>query len=194
MGDQVCHADARLLFETSHDFARAAPALSWARDEAEMMHFRDLLRRGVHQSGIPASQLGLIVVASSRYLHIADIVYRLPLAQCDELPRLHSLKECRPRALQASTHGAEVSAYIALLQNRDQAPLQPWRKGTWLARTTFRLTIGQTEASIFRPEPLTDTDREEMNLGKETVRYFYLGESRSLPSIRRDRTARLLRG
>lgn len=176
MGEQICDADSRITIESASAFLRAKPALSWARDNAEMEMFRSLLGAGVKESGISPSQLGLVVTAYSGFLKMVDVCYLARLSDCSSLERLVPLSECRPRALQASTHGATVSAHIALLQQQERRALQPWRKGTWLARAQFRLDLETTIMSIFRPTPMDDAKRQELGLPKGTARYFALND------------------
>lgn len=176
MGEQICDADSRITIESASDFLRAKPALSWARNDAEMETFRSLLNDGVTESGISPSQLGLVVTVYSGFLKMADICYQARLSDCSSLERLVPFSECRPRALQASTHGATVSAYVALLQRQERRALQPWRKGTWLARVQFRLDLETTITSIFRPTPMDDAKRRELGLPKGTARYFALND------------------
>ena len=176
MGEQVCEADSRIMVDSADDFLRAKPALSWARNDAEMETFRSLLQQGVNESGIPASELGLIVTAYSSYLKIVDVCFQAPLSDCASVKRITSLAECRPRALYASTHGATLSAYVALLAPQEQQALRPWRKGAWLARAEFRVSLETAAAAIFRPTPLTDARRSEFGLPKQTLRYFTLDD------------------
>lgn len=170
MGAQVCEPESRIVIESPDDFLRAKPTLSWAEDDAQMARFRSLLREGADASGIPHADLGLVVLIYARYLQIADIPYCIPLSECDSIPRALSFADCRPRALQANTHGAVVSAYVALLREQAKQPLRAWRKGTWLARVAFRLTLA-SDASLFHPTPLTDEKRAELGLPRQTTRY-----------------------
>lgn len=176
MGEQVCEADSRIMVDSADDFLRAKPALSWARTDAEMEMFRSLLQQGVDESGIPASELGLIVTAYSSYLKIVDVCLQVPLSDCASVERTTSFAKCRPRALYASTHGATLSAYVALLSQQERRALRPWRKGAWLARAEFRISLETEAAAIFRPTPLTDARRNELGLPKQTLRYFELGD------------------
>ena len=176
MGEQVCDADSQITIGSPEDFLRAQPAVSWARDDACMVQFRALLEAGTEKCGILPSDLGLVIVASSNYLKIADTCYLRPLSKCASEARLVRLANPRPRALQASTHGAKVTTYVALLSEQEQRPLRPWRLGTWLARAEFRITVGESAMGIFRPTPLDDEKRSELQLPKQTVRYFTLGD------------------
>ena len=179
MGEQVCEPDSRLVIESAEDFLRAKPALSWADDDAQMARFRSLLREGAAASSAAPRDLGLVVLIYTSYLQIADVPYCIPLSECASTPRLLSFAESRPRSLQASTHGAVVSAHVALLRKQLKRPLQPWRKGTWLAKTAFRLTLSR-DASLFHPTPLTDEKRSELGLPRQAMRYVEIDDLHNL--------------
>ena len=173
MGAQRCDGGERIVIQSADDFLLSEPQIAWAADDEGMREFRELLWSGVAESEIAAADLGLVVVASSRYLRIADICFQVPLDKCDGLARTASFADCRPRALQASTSGAAVTAYIVLLREQQRSGLKPWRRGTWLARTEFRVALAKTESSIFQPTPLNDDARKQHGLPASTVRYFH---------------------
>lgn len=175
MGNQICEPDSRIVVETPDDFLRAKPVLSWADDDAQLAQFHSLVQNGAEASGVPSAELGLVVLIYTRYLQIANVALCVPLNECQQVPRVHSFASPRPRALQASTHGAVVSAQIALLRQQPKRPLAPWRKGTWLAKVTFRLALA-TEASLFHPTPLTDQVRAKLGLPRQTARYVELDD------------------
>ena len=177
MGSQRCIGGERITVQSAEDFLHSEPQITWAPDDGSMEEFRGLLRSGVHQSGIAAADLGLVVVASSAYLKIADVCFQAPLDEGDGLARTTSFAECRPRALQASTHGSVVSAYVVLLREQERGDLRPWRRGTWLARAMFRIALAETEDSIFQPTALTDEVRKQHGLPAKTVRYFHLDDA-----------------
>lgn len=174
MGALVCEPNSRLAMESPEEFLQAAPVISWAHTDEELVSFKSLLCEGIKDSGIDPAALGLVVVAYSRYLQLADICFALPLDALETLERTHSFVQCRPRALQASTSGARLFAYVALLTEQEQAPLRPWRKGHWLARVDFRIRVAESETSVFRPIPLGEAQRRELGLPAHTVRYFTL--------------------
>lgn len=179
MGDQVCEPDSRLVLESADDFLRARPALSWADDEVQMSQFRALLLEGATVSDVAQHDLGLVVLIYTRYLQIADIPCCVPLSECASIPRLLSFAEHRPRALQASTHGAVISAHVVLLQKQTKRPLRPWRKGTWLAKAAFRLTLS-SDAALFHPTALTDEKRSELSLPRQAMRYVEIDDRQDL--------------
>ncbi len=176
MGALVCEPNSRLAMESSEEFLQAAPAISWAHTDQDLASFKSLLCQGVEDSGVDPAALGLVVVAYSRYLQLADVCFILPLNALETLERVHSFAPCRPRALQASTSGVRLFAYVAILAEQEQAPLRPWRKGHWLARVDFRIRVAESEASIFRPTPLDEARRRELGLPAHTVRYFTLND------------------
>ena len=176
MGALVCEPNSRLAMESSEEFLQAVPAISWAHTDQDLTSFKSFLCEGIKDSGADPATLGLVVVAYSRYLQLADVCFVLPLDTLELLERVHSFAQCRPRALQASTNGARLFAYVALLTEQEQAPLRPWRKGHWLARVDFRIHVAESEASIFRPTPLDEARRRELDLPAHAVRYFTLND------------------
>lgn len=174
IGGRECQADGRLRFQRADEYLSGPPSLSWAADPDAFKQFQALLNLGIEASGFAPSDLSLVAVAYSRYLQIADVICEVPLECLDQMPRVYSFDGERPRSLQATTHGALVSVYVVLRREQKQAALRAWRKGTWLARRTFRFEIGEGAAPIFRPTPLTDEARKERELPPDTVRFLDL--------------------
>lgn len=141
--------------------------------------------------GFELSDLELVVIASSPYLKIADIVVRQPLDQLADLGRSISLTSpSRPRALRAMHNGCTVDAYVCLGANLPQKPLLPWRRGTWLAKISFGIS-SELESIGFSPRPLTEEEREKRNLPKGLLRFIELGEQSPLDEGTDDSTLQM---
>lgn len=176
MGSQTCYPNSRIVVRAQEDFLRTKPELMWAETDEEFGKFKENISKGIANIGIDPSELDLLATAYTSYLKITDIFFCHPLSELNTLQsslKLSSAK--RPDALQASTHGAVVTLYIVLRRDLSPEPLTPWRKGTWLAKCTFKVETDSL-SSMFRPIPLDDEARRYHQLGKETARYFNIGD------------------
>ena len=144
--------------------------------EAGLAEFKRTLVNGAADAGVSASELALLVTASTFYLKITDMVEH-SLADLSVLPRVIDLAEAR--ALQASTSGAVVHAYVVLSKTLPRQPLKPWRKGAWLARSEFKLST-RNQVSPFRWACLDDEARARFNLPSQTMRYVHMSDHEPL--------------
>lgn len=175
MGAATCEPNAYITIDSQEEYLRCVPALSWAESDEAFAQFRSSVSAGIDKAGIPRSAAALLVTAYTPYLKITDNLLLRPLDQFDSLPRTVSFREERPDALRASTHGAVVTACVVLASDLERQALKPWRKGTWLARTSFRIET-ESAMQVFRPTPLDDAGRERLGLPRGTVRYFSIGD------------------
>lgn len=180
MGEQSCEPDSKIVVGPHEEWLQTKPELAWAAGESEFADFKKTLATGLEESECDPATLGLVVTAYTKYLKITDILLSHSLDNLDTLPRTCEFDGIhRPAALQASTHGTVIVAYVVLLADLPPVALKPWRKGTWLARVGFRLET-ETAKEMFRPTPLDDDARQRLNLPKSTVRYFSIGEHNPL--------------
>ena len=180
LGQKRCEPDGFIVLNNSDEYQRGTPRLAWAKDEAAFDLFKDKVARGLRRNAIDPKAASLVVTAYTGYLKIADILIDHPIDQLHSLSRHYVFNHPnRPRALSASTHGATITAYLLLRQNIKRKPLRPWRKGTWVARATFNLRTGMASL-LFRPTPLDDKTREELELPSDCVRYVYIGDHEAL--------------
>lgn len=118
------------------------------------------------------ADLELVLVASTPRLKLAEIVWRCPLV--DLKSSSHDVKigdgDVRPTPLQAVHGGAQFDLYLVLCVQRERRPLQPWRKGTWLARAQFRFSTGLDGIS-FTPIRMTEEIRGHLGLPSGVVRH-----------------------
>ena len=146
--------------------------LEWSEQSA-FESFRETIRVGAQEIDILLSDLSLVVTATSGYLGTTEIVYRERLS--DDAPRNRAVDLVagpeRAVAFRVVGHRASrITAYLLLTREQERGPLRPWRLGTWLARCEFRIAV-ELPADLFRPEPLTEKERQRLGLPPGTVRY-----------------------
>lgn len=154
---------ASVAVEVAEDGAGASPA--------------DRLRSAAAAAGVAEQNLGLVVIAKSARLKLADIVETWDVTNVAVLSegfKIASPVE-RPAALQAPFGGCSIEAYVCLLAEEPKAVLRPWRAGTWLGSASFRLET--TAGSVgFTPLPLDDPRREQLGLDKQVMRFAEIEE------------------
>jgi hypothetical protein len=159
-----------------YEFLLRPVHLEWAADEVSFHEFKDLLVTRALRAEIPLDSLSLVVVASSSFLKIAEIVFTWPVDDIDALPRQTALTEVRrPRAFNTPFSGFRVDVYLLLDRDLAFRPLRPHRRGTWIARSNYRIetTLGP---AVLPPTPLTDEIRTRYGLPAKTIRYFDFGD------------------
>ncbi|MDE2794678.1 MAG: hypothetical protein OXL34_07655 [Gemmatimonadota bacterium] len=178
-----CEPGGRILVQDPDEYLRAEPVLTWAQDDPAFDEFRRALADEAARNRIEPFAASLVVTAHAPYLKLTDVVVSHPLSELRSLRRTLKLRgESRPTALWANTHGAVVTAYVALNREMPEAGnLRPWLMGTWLARAVFRLKT-DLPPILFRPIPMEDDHRREHNLPGECVRYLHMGDHDPLQS------------
>jgi len=196
-GEQECAPAASILVDDPETFARNRGEIIWAAAD-EFPDFKRSLREGVERLGVDPSALGLLVTSSTTFIRRTQILLRLPLDDLESLDRVTLLTGAvrgdslgardnpesvdrvaplspteRPTALRTGFHGAVVEAYVLLLRQLPRRPLQPRRKGTWLARANFRIDVDRG-AELFRLTPLDSDKRTELGIPTKAVRYVDL--------------------
>ena len=128
------------------------------------------LRQACDAIGLDPSQIEILVVASTPYLRLADVVHRRQLNDDDALATRIPIDPGTARAIHSPVAGCEIVAYVCLADDVQPAPLLPHRRGTWLAQVKFRMS---TDLGVigFTPRPLTAELREELGLDESAVRY-----------------------
>jgi hypothetical protein len=176
-GQSVCPADTSVHMDIQpHEFLLRPIQLEWASDDSAYDRFRSTLIDGAEESELNPRDLDVVVVASSRYLKLAEVVMCESVVAFDQIPRVLDLTgEPRFRAFSTPNSGFSLDAYIVLSRTLEQRPLQPYRKATWLARASFRVDTSLSVA-ILPPTPLTSEKRRELKLPPKTMRYVDFGE------------------
>ena len=176
-GDLSCLPNSRVAFDAeAHTFAMRPVKIAWAANDAEFMERRVATSDSVRDLGFSATDVSLVAIATTPYLRTAEVAMAISLTQLDDLPRVSSLTvNGRPRAFDASHHGFSVGVYILLNRNVEPRPLQPSRKGTWLARSQFTIVTDAAQ-TLFRLSPMNAAKKEQLGLGPRAVRYLDLDD------------------
>jgi hypothetical protein len=141
--------------------------LELARDGRAFDQLMDELRSGIEPWGDPRS-IGLLIIASSSYLKLAQIVI---CESIDEVSRLVDLgTDPVADPFLATHHGCDIEVSLVLLEQAAMSDFEPWRKGTWLARSKFGLRTS-IEGFGYLLHPLTDEERVRMSLPSGCLRY-----------------------
>jgi hypothetical protein len=184
-GRERCGADETLAIDlTPHEFLLTPVSLEWAVDEEAFSQLNERFSRATSAARLQLESLSFVVVATSGFLKIADVLLHHPAADLEQLPRVTALTDPpRCRALSAPFSGFAVTLYLLLTETLAPEPLRPHLKGSWLARTTFTVETSLA-AAILPPTPLTKEKREELGLPARVVRYLDFGEHDLLASYR----------
>jgi hypothetical protein len=139
--------------------------------------FVDNVRGALETAGFADDDVVFRVTGMTRRLRLSAPLKETTVAQMGELISGIELARGteRPEVLQAPFGGCDLSVEVLLSSEAaERVPLRPWRRGTWLARTTFRL--GTAAGTIgFTPLALTDEHRARLELPLGTVRFVELG-------------------
>lgn len=172
VGNDTVEPDGRLDLST-FDYVTRPVALSFAGEGVPLDEIREALSTGVEHVGVPLDDAELLALVSTSRLKISEIVWRLPLSQIGRLPAVVPIAEgeVRPAPLRTPFGGARIDLYVLLRRSRSPEPLRPWRKGTWLGRSSYEIGTDIGEIG-FQPLPLDDTIRAKYSLPSNTTRYI----------------------
>lgn len=151
-------------------FLRCSAALTFP--SVEHASFKDRVARAAETAGVPPHAVGLLVVAKSRRLRLAEIVHQIPFAALDRVDSKLLIADPanRPDSFRTPFSGALIESYLTLFEHLERAPLRPWRLGTWLARADFRLDTSLGSIG-FTPLPLSSAVRDRLGLPPDTLRF-----------------------
>jgi hypothetical protein len=167
-------APGETLTINSESFRRQPVKLVLCPREEAFEHWRRGLLDGLVEATLEPADVEFVVLTSTKYLKMVDIVFRLSVDRLEELTRVVDLVRAgRPRALHAARGGCDIDVTVILTRTLEPQPLKAWRKGTWLARTRYRVSseLGQLG---FTPRPLTQEVRDDKGLPADTIRYVEL--------------------
>ena len=175
-GSDTCEAGGRVTILDPQLHVRKRAEIHWTPDDESFEAFRKTLAEGVATGGLDRSVLALLVTAATPYLKITNIVHQASCANLDTMARVVALTERdRPEAFCAPHHGATVDIFLLLTRALERVPLRPWRRGTWLARETFKIITEQSQR-LFHPKPLDDELRKQLDLPRKTMRYVRMDD------------------
>ena len=175
-------ANSEALSQDQAEFLTGTYVLCLAEDRADGFpstpsELVSAAQAAVTGAGLSDADVVVRVTGMTRRLRLSEVLAELEVG---DLGRLFDGVEIargldRPEVLQAPFGGCDLW-FDLLLRNEmaEKLPLRPWRKGTWLARASFRL--GTAPGTIgFTPLALTDEHRKRLELPEGTVRYVEIG-------------------
>lgn len=172
-GQEACLANDGLTVDLSpREFLLRPVSVEWGSDGQAFKSFTERLVTGAQTAGLALVDLSLVVVGSSSYLKLSEVVLDHSLANLTRLTRISDLTtSIRPQAFSAPFSGFSVDAYLLLTRSLEPKPLRPYLRGTWIATSRFRVdtTLGP---ALLPPTPLTDEIRERLHLPGKTIRYL----------------------
>ena len=175
-GSDTCKAGGRITILDPELHVRKRAEIQWTPDDESFEAFRKTLAEGAVADGFDLSGLTLLVLATTPYLKITNVVHEVSCANLDAMARVVALTEPnRPEAFCAPHHGATVDVFLLLSRAREPLPLRPWRRGTWLARETFSIATERSQR-LFHPRPLDDEMRKQFGLPRKTMRYIRMDD------------------
>ncbi|MBA4156183.1 MAG: hypothetical protein H0X65_01750 [Gemmatimonadetes bacterium] len=159
-GSDVCLANESVTVDlTPPEFLARSVVLEWAADAESFERFRQCVAASPLAAGFELNDLGIMVIASSTFLKIADRVSTCRVPELNGLSRVTDLVGNRkPDALRAPFSGFAVDVYLVLTRALPTGTLQPHRVGTWLARSQFRVETTQGPA-LLPPTPHRESVR-----------------------------------
>ena len=176
-GNDTCEAGGRVTIFDPELHARKRAEIRWTPDDESFEAFRRALADGAAANGLDRSALALLVTVATPYLKITNIVHQASCANLDAIARVVVLTQPnRPDAFCAPHHGATAEVFLLLARALEPLPLRPWRRGTWLARETFKIATEQSQR-LFHPKPLDDETRREFGLPRKTMRYVRMDDA-----------------
>ena len=175
-GGDKCEAGGRITVLEPELHVQKRAEIQWTSDDQSFGTFRKALVESAAADGFDPPALALLVTAATPYLKITNVVYQESCMNLDAMPRVVALTEPdRPEVFCAPHHGATVHVFLLLARALEPMPLRPWRRGTWLARETFRIATEESQR-LFHPKPLDDETRKEFGLPRKTMRYVRMDD------------------
>jgi hypothetical protein len=174
VGDRIAGSGSSVVVPRE-DFLRSPVELLLAESDEEFNAKCSSVVAAVKASVYELDQLALAVVLTSPFLKQTHLSLLIPLGSLAASGRRLPLTSGdRPRPFRSPRSGCRVELYVCLSEQRERAPLQAWRRWTWLASTTFTVGTGD-DLSGFVPRSLGADQRKELGLPKGTLRFVTLG-------------------
>lgn len=130
---------------------------------------------GLEEIGVNPDYAEFAVNLYSGFLKISEYVIRHPVSQLLELSGVVDIAVpgSRPEALRTPYSGCRVEASVLLGVTGERRLGQPWRKGTWLARSRYFVSC-DLEYAGFTPRPMDTAQKETLGLPSNATRYVTL--------------------
>lgn len=146
--------------------------LVFAGDDDEFALWRKEVVEAVEATGLAVEDAALVLVTSSSRLKLAEVAWRKSVKDLATGQRYETIAtaNARPESLCAPFGGCLAELFVVLDRELTPQPLRPHRRGTWLARTSYKIVTDLGEIG-FTPLPLTAEERERLELGEDTLRF-----------------------
>ena len=130
---------------------------------------------GLLDIGVNSDSVLLTVNLYSSFLKISQYLLSGPLSGAASLPAPIGIASAgnRPDALRAPHSGCRVEVALLLAAAREPTLGQPWRTGTWIARSRFNVSC-QLEHAGFTPRPMDAEQKALLGLSPNATRYVTL--------------------
>ena len=175
--DRLSHGESVTL--TTEGFMLRTVTLELAADDELFALTQDGLTHQLSSVGYDPADVEMVAVLSSPYLKIAEVALRCSLSDLAGTGRSIDVSgPDRPRALQSPRSGCNIDLYLVLSRHVERRPLKPWRKGTWLAHTSYSLSSELAPVG-FTPRALTSELRAQFQLADDVVRYIVFEDEES---------------
>lgn len=180
-GSHALTAGGRVTVST-HSFMADRFVLRLAEDEGDFEKFLDLLEQGLAAMEVDTDKAEVMLLLSTTRLKRVEISWRRRVSELapEDFSSTIAHAESRPVPLQTPFGGCTATLYVALAESLPPKPLRPHRKGTWLARSEFKIVTDLGEIG-FTPYPLNDEIRQRLALSPKALRYTVV-EDPLLPS------------
>lgn len=159
------------LTMSSSSFLHDPVIVALGEDEDDVEKKRRVVVEAAETMGIDPGHLELLVIASTPYLKLLDVVHQERLDRVDAIPRDLKLIRDDVQALRTPSGGCDLEVAFVLSEDQPPEPLRPRRRGTWLGRVRFKLRTDLGERG-FTPRRLTPEKRAALRLPDGTVRYI----------------------
>jgi len=172
VGNRSVDPDGRLVLSTQ-SYLQDPITLRFGETRAATNRVRLAIEEGIAESNLEPSQVDLVLLLTSRRMQLSDVAWRRPASEMNKLGNDVPVErsDTTTRALASPFGGCTGQLLVVLNQQLEPEPRKPWRKGTWLARTIFKVATELGEIG-FTPMKLTDEIRDRYRLPANTLRYI----------------------
>jgi len=175
-GRDVIEANGSITVDlTPHDFLLRRVWLEWSAEE-KFRSFKKQLISAAEEAGIDPDSLALVVIGTSAFLRVAEVLLSHSLSELASLePRVELSHLPKWSSLKTPFSGFSIEVYLLLRKHLPKRPLKPHRKGTWLARSRYRVDTTYVPA-LLALTPLDDEVRSEYQLLPKTLKFIDFGD------------------
>lgn len=150
---------------TEREFLNEPFVIKFGKTEEDFNELVLALKHAADVHKISHDQLKVMVVTYSTFWKISESLFCKGL---DEFSLSDSTvtvatRTKRDRSLGFPSSQLRIEAYCVLSETIDKQPLSPYRAGTWLTKTTYKLSTDQSFTG-FQPRMLDDAARKKFGL------------------------------